>query len=271
MKNMSFKEKIIVIALIYGLVIIVGIFSLVDRSSITFGDIGIWIGSIGTLLAIYFLAINTNRQIENQNKQMHRPFLDIKVSETNQENNLDNACYLCLTTTTAEDEDKEKSQVYSQNRFYDFKIKNIGSGPAVNIYFYDCCLKKFMPKIESREYVAKAPLIKSRMSPNRIGCGAKTTETIDLHYRCDKKEDWGYDTAIIIIFYSDINGNIYITMMAISLEFEDGILIAEEYYEYYEESIKFSKMVEKRGLRISEIKKEYIEKLWNADTFTKKP
>lgn len=156
---------------------------------------------IGTLINVWLVNKNTNKQIENQNKETYRPRLrlkDIKVAEHNI-----NERYLYAHSLGFK-EDKEGVSLY-----VDITLENIGNGIANDLSFYmlnngNKCLG-IQVENKNRNQVLNSTLEISK----------DNSETIKFLFNFNKEQLYGDnnsfddDAILLICNYKDLNNNNY--------------------------------------------------------------
>ncbi len=252
----------IIAAIVWMIVLILWL--LRDSSNFT-NDLGIWVGSIGTLVAIYFVVRNTNKQIDNQNKQMHRPHIDICFSEDDTKTEDDKGttkfsyklCSQSYIENRRNNEKAKKPCKYSLN----IKATNVSSNLALNIWLYDCLNKSRMyaTNTEVSWATEKKPIEKDQFSPIKILPSKSLERQIQVLY--SEEIDEPFDYSVLMFFYSDIYGNTYKTLISVRFEVEEKQLYRPKYMEYFEGSKAFVHVLKDLNIEVNELDKEYYKKL----------
>jgi len=157
------------------------------------------------LIAIFFIVRNTNNLIKNQNKEQHKPYLVVKSFNTKLKDappNLYNEYSIYNSS--------EKYEDYPGGINSILKIKNIGYGLATNIVLYGIN-ETIAHRIEIDEedevqYYSVKHISPSKMHDWEIMVSPKKENTTFLS-----------TTFSLMMFYSDVNLNIYSTLISITM------------------------------------------------------
>lgn len=248
-----------------------GVFS---YGSISFGDIGVWFAGMVALIAILGVSWNTNRQIENQNKQMHRPYLKMSTINFSKER-LETTNYLDLWS-------KNSTPIRIGVRitkggfgnlpciYLDLKMENTGIGLATNIAFYNVYSKKFTSRVLGYTLTqgTGVALRAGYYSSIRIKKDRDEVIKFKLTYNLEERfPDIFEDYASGILIYSDINNNIYKTIISYSIN--KNIKVNEciniDYTEHPSETIQFREFLSSKSIDENKVEKLYKEQFTNSE------
>lgn len=168
------------------------------------------VGVIISAAAILFVVRNTNRQIENQNKESHRPYIDIINIERIKHNYLRNYDEKIefsneeqiphfLSKRYSVDFNNEKNV----NMIIEIQLRNIGYGVANNLHFWSIHSTTFFNYIKGHKegnHFSTINLARDQKVNLRVYIDFQLKE---VHYRELR------DNICFLIFYSDLLGNIY--------------------------------------------------------------
>lgn len=203
-------------------------------------------------------------QIKNQNKQMHRPYLHIweiekncndKTLEKNKMEINSNTWDRLKNGESIECNDRGEHTVH-------LAIKNCGNGIATKIRFFN-----YYPEIKTNDNTPENEYNticyrSAKPFPFRaIEKGKEEEFPLVINYSLKDAQSsimYGYDAAIILLFYSDINNNIYYSMIRVTLEKEKKEQNISAYFRYFSnEHPKFKEMLEYSSYDEKELLKEY--------------
>lgn len=168
------------------------------------------IGVTISALMIFFVVGNTNRQIENQNKESHRPYIDIINIKKIKHN------YLRNYSEKREISNEEQiphfiSKRYSinfnnkknVNMIIKIKLRNIGYGAANNLRFWAIHNTTFFDGIKGYKDGDHFSTVNLSRGQNKNFKAYIDFQLKEVHYRELR------DNICFLIFYSDLFGNIY--------------------------------------------------------------
>lgn len=268
-KNDKFQNQLIIIYVLLGMSLLLGFVNwLTSASSNLTNDLGIWVGSIGTLVAIYFVVRNTNKQIENQNKQMHRPLLRIEDVLDASEMDFEEQTYFQVKS-------EEVSRNISNSNFPTEEfgilvpIENIGEGIAIGLAFFNPITKAFSGTSYGFSISYTKPIsirkrvdLNTEIKPLSIG-----KIPIRLYYNLDQDNGSrplkARDLCNTIAMYSDIHNNIYMLFIQVTLdrfEMDGNESNSITYYQYYSGSRSFTKSISRYGITKRNLIKKYKER-----------
>lgn len=194
------------------------------------------IGVIVSALAILFIVRNTNRQIENQNKESHRPYITVLDADKIKDNfigepkaiedRLDESDfhYGHIIATENSMQKKEEVGVAYLRKIVKFnlQIKNIGYGIACTIDFIP--VKQTVLYYHSKNGQSEGDVFST------IDIQVDREKEFDFNIYIEFETDengkvvaFATDAAHLLIFYTDLHGNIYSTMLIIVVN-KEGIL-----------------------------------------------
>jgi hypothetical protein len=194
--------------------------------------LGLWLSVFGTIVALIFVAINANKQtakqIQNQNKQMHRPYLMIEktpIGGSKYEFELRPKNYYKNLIVNKENEGKPHKVDKT------FEIKNWGQGVATKILLYNYYDGKWGAATKQKQKDIEANDLNSYkfdyIDPiDPVEGNRKIKFNIDY-----TKSPLEY--VYVIILYSDIHDNIYKVMLEIKIDEKQNIT-----YRQYEDDRK---------------------------------
>jgi len=294
MEQKDKRKEILIVILVLVAVIDLVLFALYlnRNTAVSFSDVGIWVGSLGSIAA--FIAVifttqkqlksqrkslkkqleaqkkNLQEQIDNQNKQMHRPFLYIKfikrVNETGEK------IYRKMTTH------KRTLQKYKADgvKFpsgalccipnvntphsipLEITLRNDGVGIASNICLFDCNSER-MVSIHTYDECTEGTLEKGSKIIN-IPNGKKMEILILLDVEdlsCENIEKPIICTSDSIIIYSDLNGNIYKSNFSLLILKENNDYNIS-FGEFPEGNITYKYLLKKNKLSEEHLDKKYL-------------
>jgi hypothetical protein len=163
------------------------------------------IPSLLSLGAIIAVALNTNKQIKNQNKEQHKPYLVVKSFNTKLKDappSLYNEYSIYNSPDKFEDYPKGINSI--------LKIKNIGYGLATNIVLYGIH-ETIAHRIEIDEEDEAQYYSVKHISP---------LEIYDWEIMVSPKKErstFMSTTFDIMMFYTDVNLNVYSTLISITM------------------------------------------------------
>lgn len=229
--------------------------------------VGIWVGSLGTVAAIVFVVINTNRQIKNQNKESHRPYISISsLSDITSHDPITyektyNPYYEVKTYNII------KNQILDNiNAKIVFTIKNMGYGIArdIRIYSLDSDKDSIKHKFRQTESVSSVTMLD-------IINGKSKKILFDIHYHCKQYKHFGKvtngkvksvfdynsrDYCNFVLFYSDLNDNIYSTVFSLSFNCHGPF----QYGYYTEGTSNFNKLIKDLPVDYKLLKQKYLHR-----------
>lgn len=189
-------------------------------------------GAFGTIAAVVYVAINANnqtaKQIKNQNKQMHRPYLMIEktaIGNTKYEFEIKPKNYYINLRINKESGEKPHKVGRS------FEIKNWGKGVATKILLYNYYDGKWGTRTNIRQKNIEAYDLKSYkftyIDPIDPVEGVRKIK-FNIDYTKSPLE-----YVYIFILYSDIHNNIYKVLFEIKVDEKQDIT-----YRQYEDDRK---------------------------------
>lgn len=263
------KNQLIIIYIFLGLSLLLGFMNwLCKNSSNITNDLGIWLGSIGTIVAIIFVVLNTNKQIENQNKLEHRPMLRIEeILKASKEDFTEETHYELVSRDVSSY--KDKTGLHTEIFEVLAVIENIGKGIAIQLSFFDPEKKDFSKdKYIFNSLGSQKKTIRKRIDKNKEIKASDIKEIpIRLKYNSYKEDIELLDTTVdfcnTIIMYSDIYGNVYMLFFEIRIE-KNGIKYNLDdclfYQQLYCGSRGFKKAITYYGLNQNMLIKKYTER-----------
>jgi len=194
--------------------------------------------SVVSAATIVFVVINTSRQIKNQNKESHRPYLRILDVNDSDEDSLNSY----LSVKDNEELNSEREPVKTK-----IKIINMGYGPSTNIL-----LLGFAHTFTSRAGVDEKKKTGELFSVLDVGLSEDSIIKVTLISN-DNSTNTTYD---LMLFYTDLNKNIYSTMLLIEVKKNEFWNL----YYYPRGSANFDDILEKRKIKYKELEKKYKKK-----------
>lgn len=207
--------------------------------------LAVWIGSMFTLAAIYFVVQNTNKQIKNQNKESHRPHLCMSRNSNVDESILE----IIINFNVSVDSISDKKN----NKRHYIKLFNAGYGTASNIRFIGTTYKSYKREISIsyQDDSARNHLIEPIRENKYTSIGLGTI--------IDSQNKNIMLPIYILVFYTDFNQNIYSTLIYLETTNQIGFTI-----NFYNDNRKaFSAKIKEAGIDYKKAKYQYIE-----ETFT---
>jgi|GEM_PF-4780376 len=260
----------LILGMFLGIWILTG-FNVVDAEAST--AIATWAGALGTFIAFVGVLVTTKiqmnnqrmnlqEQIENQNKQMHRPVLDIELCEKKSISQKESSTeIICLSKQCA------NKEVLKTNKSFllEMSFINMGKGPALNILFYDCYAEQFSPLSDFFEVDEENKVREDGITSMIVHVSRRKEKRriLSIEYIGEANE---VETASLLVFYSDINGNVYKTLIWIILFVDNkGHCVMSQYSKHYEQSKYFDIELRraKNNININKIEDKYIERAWN--------
>ena len=224
-----------------------------DYLNLVLSIITIFISIGATIINIWLVNKNTNKQIENQNKETYRPRLkmkSIKIIENNSEDR-----YLYAHSKKYE---KENNSI---TLYVNIELENIGNGIANDISFYMLhsgkkCLEIQNESKEINQFLNSTLEIPKDKTENIKFLFSFNKDSINEELEFLNSEDF----IILICNYKDLNNNNYKILIGFILkkynpfkiEYTDELEIDKIYndgkysaYYYQEETNSYKGMVEK--------------------------
>ena len=225
--------------------------------------LGVWFGGLGTFVAVIFVVRNTNKQMGNQNKQMHRPYIIVNIPKRfDISEGIKYVKQIHKIDLKGENEFPVRNVVLSRNYAMKLRISkdisenneieftglslkliNKGNGIATNIWGYDLYSKEVINTYWDFEYQDKESdkFLDVAMCFQGIDKNESTNADMILAYNVkkqehDKKPD--KDEIDVIIVYTDILENIYMTLF--SIEFKYFFNSSKKSYDYKEAFFVYS-------------------------------
>jgi hypothetical protein len=189
------------------------------------------------VVAIFFIVRNTNKQIKNQNKESHRPYLRVINFEEVEEEFMNS--YLAVKNN--EDTRNEVKTIHGE-----VWIRNLGYGTATNIF-----LLGFDKTVCTKAGIEEK--VKTGETFSVLDLGLSENKAIETSLRSNNNSsDTTYD---FMLFYTDLNKNIYSTMLLIQVKNNKFWNL----YYYPHGSLNFDDILEKRNVEYRDLEKEYIK------------
>jgi len=263
------KQQLIIIYVLLGLSLLMGFVDwLTKASSNITNDLGIWVGSIGTLVAILFVVLNTNKQIENQNRLENRPLLRIESISEVQDTDFDEQTYFQIKSHVVS---KHVRDPEFQREEFDALIRteNIGKGIAVELAFFNPILEGFFGTCYGHNINYDARIsIRRRIDLSReIKASDMKNVPVRFYYNLDrdngKRPAKASDLCNTILMYSDIQGHIYMTYVQITFDrYESKGLSTDEFtfQQYYSGCRAFKKAISYYGFSERYLLMKYKER-----------
>lgn len=193
--------------------------------------------SLISAATIVFVVVNTNKQIRNQNKESHRPYL--KFFDINDCNEDFFNSYIAVKNN--EGKNTEEKTVYTK-----IEIKNVGYGIATNIH-----LLGFANTVISKAGIEEKRETGKLFSVLDIGSSEESIIKITLA----SNENSTNTTYDLMLFYTDLNKNIYSTMLLIEVNKNE---LWNLYY-YPNGTLNFDDIIKKRSVKYKALKRKYIK------------
>lgn len=191
--------------------------------------------SLISAATIVFVVINTNKQIKNQNKESHRPYLRVlDVDDTNED-------FLNSYIAVKDNEELNHENIPVQTII---KIKNMGYGIATNTL-----LLGFANTFINRAGVEEKDKTGKLFSVLDIGVLEETIIKISLN----SNNNFDNATFDLMLFYTDLNKNIYSTMLLIEVKNNKYWNL----YYYPRGSLNFDDILRKRNVKYRNFVKIY--------------
>lgn len=196
------------------------------------------IPSLVSAATILFVVINTNKQIKNQNKESHRPYLRVVKFEEVEKSFMNSY----LTVKNDDDIISDKGRVDGK-----IWVHNLGYGIATNILLigFD---KAFCTKAGVEMKTKTGELF----SVLDVGMSEDKSIKVSLSSN-NNSDDTTYD---LMLFYTDLNKNIYSTMLLIQVKNNKFWNL----YYYPKGSLNFDDILEKRNVEYKDLVKKYIKR-----------
>ena len=227
-----------------------------DGYKLNIETLGVWVGSIGTICAFIGVIVTTKGQIENNNKRVKE-----QIENQNKESHRP---YLCLYRCRVEDESRLseiinfKITVNGYGDTFDFKnqfikVINAGYGTAVNIRFYGITYIKNNREIDSSylDHTTREHLIECIMEKDEI--------YIRLGMKIYQQNNNMILPIYFLVLYSDLNYNVYSTLIIFERINNDGFTANF----YNDNSKKFSMKISELNVDFFSIKQKYIDNILN--------
>ncbi len=245
------------------------------------------IATIIGLIGVAFITLwQTNRQIKNQNKQMHRPYLILSAYKFDE----------CASVEHSREDVKQKENIiYTHEAFKRLKTKKIelypctyhitftynnkGVGPALNLCIYDVHSSQFIDNITDI-YTWDNVKIKGLRSVYLSGDVLDENKIVSSFDYLLNVNSVVTEKSDLILFYSDLNQNIYSMLITIDthtpIEIEKkkekgdtskyiicSSKVKMEITVFSEDSMKFRKRLSELGVNLNEIRKHYRSEIIN--------
>lgn len=221
-------------------------------------NLGIVVAILVGLVTIIFrnanAANNARKQIDNQNKQMHRPYLKVKdflKVKDEEGKSIEYWFYRKGTDFIADYYEPDKITYIddeTKTRYYYYKIslENIGVGVATNF---------MLAQIDDKNELKKVSKVKNGIKGNIYSINdfkVKETRNMNLCFRIkgpiDEKLAIGYFK--VMMCYTDINENQYISFLSINA-------VKGSCRQYNEGGHKFARMLKDSKIKARDVKKFY--------------
>jgi hypothetical protein len=199
------------------------------------------IAIIVQIAMIFFIVKNTNRQIKNQNKELHKPYIVVenfstKLAESPPNNYNEYSIYNAL----------KKLNDYPSGINSIFEIKNVGYGLATNIMFYGIsetiAHRLDIDKEDDVQYFFTKYLSHDDVNNMEIMVSPKQ---VDSNYLPT--------TFNLMMFYSDLNFNIYSTLISITMPGRSKITF------HPQNTINYRLLLNTHKVNYKKLLKEYVK------------
>ncbi|MGD9901523.1 MAG: hypothetical protein AB7S44_03185 [Spirochaetales bacterium] len=197
---------------------------------------------IGAIITIILTNYNVKKQINNNNKQLNRPYLKIKSLNLCSNYELEDNIYNISIGTY-------NSKENTTTILLEIEFENLGVGLAHNFIMLDMQNNKDCLFFNSKIHNTGNVFSTIDIPVNGI---FKQKIRFDLHKKLDDFNQVG--SVVIFPTYSDINDNIYTAYLHVNC-------LSAEYTYYPENTASFKNMLFKRELKLDLIKKEYKERM----------
>lgn len=226
---------------------------------------------IATIIGLIGVALitrkQTDRQIENQNKQIHRPYIHIELADYDAPNkkimNGLKTIYVVCSRNFVTIKENMISDVELLKYDLNLIAKNTTENIALSIWIYDCYNKKkiYAGGVECSWQTEQKPIEKAYFSPIKILPLDVFENHIQVQYlkQVNEISNEQFDYAMLMIFYTDMHGNIYKTLIRIRFEVVEGQLYRPKYIEYFERSKAFRQALMDCNVDEKKIEEEYYK------------
>lgn len=183
---------------------------------------------VGIILALIGVLWSTNKQIENQNRESHRPYIVIdEVKQIQIDVKMENYTFWYKVETQKVIDNKILSKT---NKKFEILISNIGYGLAKDVTFYQLSDKKEILK-SYRKSTTAIPISTFDIAHDKNKSVVFDIDFFSREYKKvgnteNGKANFVYnyqnpDIFEFIIFYRDLNNNIYATIVMLNLYASD--------------------------------------------------